>query len=83
MNLARAGGSTHSLRLYGDAYDYPLVKPLSPIAEQDYFSPDSLGQTIQLPPASAADTTSAPSTARSHSIRDRTSVHLLHFVGLI
>ncbi|KAE9400883.1 hypothetical protein BT96DRAFT_632295 [Gymnopus androsaceus JB14] len=73
MHSQRAG-STHSLHtstLYGDAYDYPLVKPLSPIVEQDYFSPDSLTQSIQLPPASA---TSAPSTARSLSTRDLHSI---------
>lgn len=52
--------STHSLRLdsqghsvntdmYGNAYNYPLAKQLSPIAEQDYVSPNSLRQSTGLP----------------------------------
>ncbi|TFK31367.1 hypothetical protein BDQ12DRAFT_729619 [Crucibulum laeve] len=54
--------STHSLRLdsrpmtysysmdpYGNAYNYPMAKQLSPIAEQDYFSPDSLRHSNPLP----------------------------------
>ncbi|KAF8065169.1 hypothetical protein FPV67DRAFT_1419400 [Lyophyllum atratum] len=56
--------STHSLRLdsnpyttaasdvYGHAYSYPLAKQLSPIAEQDYFSPTSLRNTRLLPSSS-------------------------------
>lgn len=52
--------STHSLRLdsqaqsfntdmYGNAYSYPLAKQLSPIAEQDYVSPNSVRQSTGLP----------------------------------
>ncbi|ESK91696.1 hypothetical protein Moror_10670 [Moniliophthora roreri MCA 2997] len=60
MNQAYSG-STHSLRLehvpypmnpYTNTYSYPLMKPLSPIAEQDYFSPESFRRTIPLPPGS-------------------------------
>lgn len=57
--------STQSLRLeprplsytdvYGSAYDYPLAKQLSPIAEQDYFSPESLCHAKPLPHASDQD----------------------------
>ncbi|KAJ4488024.1 hypothetical protein J3R30DRAFT_3234725, partial [Lentinula aciculospora] len=68
--------------LYGDAYDYPLVKPLSPIAEQDYFSPEALRQTIQLPPdtsTSISTSTSVPSPAGSHSTRP-SPVHSLPFI---
>ncbi|KAJ2922587.1 hypothetical protein H1R20_g14493, partial [Candolleomyces eurysporus] len=36
---------------YAYAYSYPMVKQLSPIAEQDYFSPDSLKRTRSLPPS--------------------------------
>lgn len=68
--------STQSLRLdprplsyirdvYGSAYDYPLAKQLSPIAEQDYFSPESLRRTKPLPKASDNDLF-APSIAYSH-----------------
>ncbi|KAF9069816.1 hypothetical protein BDP27DRAFT_1420498 [Rhodocollybia butyracea] len=75
MNPAHAG-STRSLRLdvqphvstlYGDAYDHPMVKPLSPIAEQDYFSPESLRRSIPLPQMSdkSSVSTSAPSPAGS------------------
>ncbi|RDB19741.1 hypothetical protein Hypma_013158 [Hypsizygus marmoreus] len=65
--------STHSLRLdprpytttstdvYGYSYNYPLAKQLSPIAEQDYFSPDSLRKTIRLPSVNG----STPSVAHS------------------
>ncbi|KAJ3863622.1 hypothetical protein EV359DRAFT_42807 [Lentinula novae-zelandiae] len=94
MNPAHAG-STFSLRmdaqshvstLYGDAYNYPLVKPLSPIAEQDYFSPESLRKTIQLPPdTSIPISPSVSSPAGSHSTRDMvytgpSPVHSLPFI---
>ncbi|KAJ3779387.1 hypothetical protein FB446DRAFT_6406 [Lentinula raphanica] len=88
MNLPHTG-STYSLRpvttshistLYGDAYDYPLVKPLSPIAEQDYFSPESLRQTIQLPPdTSTSISTAVSSPAGSQSTRP-SPVHSLPFI---
>ncbi|KAJ3780745.1 hypothetical protein GGU10DRAFT_368686 [Lentinula aff. detonsa] len=89
MNPAHTG-STYSLRtltpsshvstLYGDAYDYPLVKPLSPIAEQDYFSPESLRKTIQLPAdTSTSISTSVPSPAGSQSARP-SPVHSLPFI---
>ncbi|GLB39828.1 hypothetical protein LshimejAT787_0703380 [Lyophyllum shimeji] len=57
--------STHSLRLdypayattdtdvYRHAYNYPLAKQLSPIAEQDYFSPTSLRGSAKLLPSSS------------------------------
>ncbi|KAG6856628.1 hypothetical protein H0H87_002378 [Tephrocybe sp. NHM501043] len=35
--------------VYAHAYSYPLAKQLSPIAEQDYFSPVSLRTPISLP----------------------------------
>ena len=52
--------STHSLRLdsqaqsvntdlYGNSYNYPLAKQLSPIAEQDYVSPGSTRQSTGMP----------------------------------
>lgn len=53
---------SYSTDLFRDAYAYyPSVKPLSPIAEQDYFSPvsiqrslsDSLPSPVEQPPASA------------------------------
>ena len=40
-----------STDLFGYAYNYPLAKQLSPIAEQDYFSPESLRRSIPLPSA--------------------------------
>lgn len=54
--------STHSLRLDPRQYTYdespaygysgyPLVKQLSPIAEQDYFSPEGLRRSNPLPPS--------------------------------
>jgi hypothetical protein len=42
-----AGAS--STDLFGYTNNYPLVKQLSPIAEQDYFSPESLRRSIPLP----------------------------------
>lgn len=39
---------------YAYAYSYPMVKQLSPIAEQDYISPDSLKRTRSLPPSGSA-----------------------------
>ncbi|KAF6751695.1 hypothetical protein DFP72DRAFT_850530 [Ephemerocybe angulata] len=41
------------------AYSYPLVKQLSPIAEQDYFSPDSLKRPKSLPPSGSASRTNS------------------------
>ncbi|KAJ3985532.1 hypothetical protein F5890DRAFT_1409317 [Lentinula detonsa] len=76
--------STHVSTLYGDAYDYPLVKPLSPIAEQDYFSPESLRKTIQLPAdTSTSISTSVPSPAGSqstHNCKGPSPVHSLPFI---
>ncbi|KAL0062274.1 hypothetical protein AAF712_010843 [Marasmius tenuissimus] len=64
MNPASAG-STHSLRLdtqhhrpmlsHGSNFSYPLMKPLSPIVEQDYISPLPF-KTISLPSVSTANT---------------------------
>ncbi|KAJ3880943.1 hypothetical protein F5051DRAFT_138885 [Lentinula edodes] len=88
MNPAHAGstfslrmdGQSHISTLYGDAYNYPLVKPLSPIAEQDYFSPESLRKTIQLPPdTSTSISPSVSSPAGSHSTRP-SPVHSLPFI---
>lgn len=70
--------STHSLRLeprphstdvFGYAYSYPLAKQLSPIAEQDYFSPESLRRTKPLPSGSSpsiAFSYTSPSPNGSH-----------------
>ncbi|TFK29551.1 hypothetical protein FA15DRAFT_582070 [Coprinopsis marcescibilis] len=49
--------------VYGYAYNYPLAKQLSPIAEQDYLSPDSLKRTQSLP-------ASAGSASRTASDKD-------------
>jgi hypothetical protein len=38
-----------STDLFGYAYNYPLAKQLSPIAEQDYISPESLRRSLPLP----------------------------------
>lgn len=50
--------STHSLRLdlrHNYEYDgYPPVKQLSPIAEQDYFSPEALRRSKPLPMSSSS-----------------------------
>ncbi|KAG7085782.1 hypothetical protein E1B28_003323 [Marasmius oreades] len=67
MNCVHNAGSTHSLRLEtqtqmyhrpmlsnGSAYSYPLMKPLSPIIEQDYISPSAAFKTIPLPSVSDA-----------------------------
>ncbi|KAJ3535632.1 hypothetical protein NMY22_g6394 [Coprinellus aureogranulatus] len=35
-------------------YSYPVVKQLSPIAEQEYMSPDSMNRTKSLPPSTPA-----------------------------
>jgi hypothetical protein len=51
--------STHSLRFdpryypgaVDDGFSPPMIKPLSPIAEQDYFSPER--QSLPLPPEDA------------------------------
>ena len=43
------GPGPSSTDLFGYAYNYPLAKQLSPIAEQDYFSPESLKRSILLP----------------------------------
>lgn len=67
--------STHSLRLdsrpyttstdlFGYANHYPLAKQLSPIAEQDYFSPESLRKTKPLP--SSSDNDASPSVSYSY-----------------
>lgn len=47
---ARPDAGKHDA-FYGHLYSYPLVKPLSPIAEQDYMSPDSMQRTHSLPPS--------------------------------
>jgi hypothetical protein len=55
--------STHSLRLdsrsaWGpeDSYYFPGIKPLSPIAEQDYFSPERRSLPLPVEQASQAST---------------------------
>ncbi|KIK59846.1 hypothetical protein GYMLUDRAFT_662385 [Collybiopsis luxurians FD-317 M1] len=85
-------GSTHSLHsetrprvstLYGDAYNYPLVKPLSPIVEQDYFSPESPRRNIPLPPEyekSVTISTSVPSPAGTHSTNRPSPVNSIPFI---
>lgn len=71
----RLNTSTHSLGLDSKsigggmkstdvAYNYPLAKQLSPIAEQDYFSPESLRQSIALP----ASSNSSPSGSQTSEI---------------
>ncbi|KAG6840021.1 hypothetical protein C0991_009552, partial [Blastosporella zonata] len=59
-----------TVEAYGYAYGHPLVKQLSPIEEQDYFSPVSLRTPISLPNAgsnaSIACTMSNPSPSSSH-----------------
>ena len=77
MYYMNAGSS--STDLFGYAYNYPLAKQLSPIAEQDYFSPESLRRSIPLPSVgsnsgsgnSIADTEAgiepSPSLSYSHS----------------
>lgn len=55
---------SYSSDLFGYVYSYPLVKQLSPIAEQDYFSPDSLRRTKPLPGGS--DHNASPSISYSH-----------------
>ncbi|TFK75655.1 hypothetical protein BDN72DRAFT_892153 [Pluteus cervinus] len=65
FNLSRPYG----MDLFGYAQQYPLVKQLSPIAEQDYFSPDSLHRSKGLPSTSSlghAQTDVSPSMARSY-----------------
>jgi hypothetical protein len=67
--------STHSLRLdsrpyttstdlFGYANHYPLAKQLSPIAEQEYFSPESLHRTKPLP--SSSDDGASPTVSYSY-----------------
>ncbi|KAF5384111.1 hypothetical protein D9615_003327 [Tricholomella constricta] len=46
---ARPHATTAFTDVYGHAYNYPLVKQLSPIAEQDYFSPISLRNSKPFP----------------------------------
>ncbi|KAK0447071.1 hypothetical protein EV421DRAFT_2033492 [Armillaria borealis] len=58
--------STQSLRLDSTIYDRYGKKQLSPIAEQDYFSPESLRRSIPLPSISAELTPVTPSTNQSH-----------------
>ncbi|KAK0205517.1 hypothetical protein DFS33DRAFT_1383426 [Desarmillaria ectypa] len=57
--------STQSLRLDSTTHDRYGKKQLSPIAEQDYFSPDSLRRSILLPSISAELTPVTPSTNQS------------------
>lgn len=96
--------STHSLRLdsrpystggtdvYGYAYNYPLAKQLSPIAEQDYFSPDSLRKTKPLPGCSghngstpsvaysiSATTNPSPGGSQNSEITRTSYIPLFHF----
>jgi len=47
--------TSSSTDLFGYAYNYPLAKQLSPIAEQDYLSPESLKRSIPLPGSSIGD----------------------------
>lgn len=58
--------STQSLRLDSTTFDRYGKKQLSPIAEQDYFSPESLRRSIPLPSISAELTPVSPSTNQSH-----------------
>ncbi|KAF5391421.1 hypothetical protein D9757_001949 [Collybiopsis confluens] len=92
MNPVHVSSSTHSLRaeprprvstIYGDAYDHPRVKPLSPIVEQDYFSPESLRHSIPLPPESALSrsvSTSVSSPAGSQSTSRPSPVSSIPFI---
>ncbi|KAF9011854.1 hypothetical protein BDQ17DRAFT_1387422 [Cyathus striatus] len=68
--------STQSLRLdarphsyttdvFGNAYGYPLAKQLSPIAEQDYISPDSARNSKGLPSVSDKNISRSESLTRS------------------
>ncbi|KAL0574495.1 hypothetical protein V5O48_007470 [Marasmius crinis-equi] len=97
MNSAYAG-STHSLRLdtqhrpmlsYGSNHSYPLMKPLSPIVEQDYISPSAALKTIPLPSVSPSETTttstpqSATAPAPSLAASKSTSSDLSHSPGII
>ncbi|KAK0498983.1 hypothetical protein EDD18DRAFT_1350417 [Armillaria luteobubalina] len=58
--------STQSLRLDSTIFDRYGKKQLSPIAEQDYISPESLRRSIPLPSISAELTPVSPSTNHSH-----------------
>ncbi|KAK0460707.1 uncharacterized protein EV420DRAFT_226821 [Desarmillaria tabescens] len=58
--------STQSLRLDSTTHDRYGKKQLSPIAEQDYFSPESLRRSIPLPSISAELTPVSPTTNHSH-----------------
>ena len=49
-----AYSEVHPDSAYSYAPTYPLVKQLSPIAEQDYMSPDSLKRPKSLPPSAPA-----------------------------